>query len=149
MRPGIKPVSSQRCWVLNLLSHNGNSIFFNSFFCLFFWLCPWYAEIPGSNLCLSSELSHCSDNAGFLTCWATEELWQLSFLILIYLCLSKSIKLLPQNAVCKISILQNLLFSLWPRTWLIFIRVPWSKQRIYVLWCKTVFFYSLLIILLK
>ena len=55
-RPGIEPASSQPlCWVLNLLSHNGNSSF--TYFCLC-CLCFSYTRNLCQNTCHDTFLLH-------------------------------------------------------------------------------------------
>ena len=86
-RPGIKSASSSS-WVLNPLSHNGNSPikhFINNFDVknfelqgVFFAHTHGMWKFPGqvSNVCVSSDPSHSSDNTGSLTCCAT---WKLLY----------------------------------------------------------------------
>ena len=50
----------------------------------FFWLHLWHVEILGSNLSHSTDLSHCSGNAGTLTCCIREELLISNYLIPLF-----------------------------------------------------------------
>ena len=60
-----------------------NSLVFLCFFFFFFFFlsCPSMQKFPGQgwNPCHSSDLNHCSDNAGSLNHWATGELPALGF----------------------------------------------------------------------
>lgn len=59
-------------WETRSLGQAVVEIFFVHFylFIYLFWQHPWHAEVPGSRLnpYHSSDLSHSSDNAGYLTC---------------------------------------------------------------------------------
>ena len=95
----------------------------------------------GSILCHSSNQSHCSDNTGSLTCWATRELWNILYLdccgkLHDYIVFSKCIEL----CVPKVWILLYVNYTSINLTWKNFKDKQWNKSPFHPCYSKSTHF---------